>query len=132
MMRSTGNDGGAVRLATFTWLFAVLAIIGVFGFDGFSILSTRVTTENDAQTAAYAASAAWHSSQNLNGAYAAAVASLDGKKGDKVLVRGFVIDPTGEVHLLVRNHARTILLGHISAVRHLSVALESGDANSIN
>jgi hypothetical protein len=130
-MRTNGDDRGAVRLTTMVWLVAVLAILGVCGFDAASIISTRVNTENDAQTAAYAASASWHSTQNLDTAYQAAVTSLAGK-GDTVLTHHFTIDPDGTVHLLVRRRAHSVVLDHIKSLRHLSLAVESGDANSIN
>jgi 2-phospho-L-lactate guanylyltransferase (CobY/MobA/RfbA family) len=130
-MRRTGDDGGAVRLTTMVWLVVVLAVLGVGGYDTASIVSTRVNTENDAQTAAYAASASWHANSNLDEAYQAAVTSLAGKN-DTVLTHHFVVDADGTVHLLVRHRAHSILLGHISSLRHLDVALEQGDANSIN
>jgi hypothetical protein len=131
MMRNPGNDRGAARLATVTWLVVVLAIIGVLGFDGFSVLSDRVKAQNDAQTAAYAASQAWHTTQNLDDAYQAAVTSVAGT-GDVVLTRHFTIDSDGTAHLLLRRRANTIVLKHISAFRKYTVALEHGDANSIN
>jgi hypothetical protein len=130
-MRWSGDDGGAVRLTTMVWLVVVLAVLGVAGYDTASIVSTRVNAENDAQTAAYAASASWHSNSNLDEAYQAAVTSIAGK-GDTVLTHHFVIDADGTVHLLVRKRANSIVLEHISSMRHLDVALEHGDANSIN
>lgn len=130
-MRKTGNDRGAARLSTITWLIVVLAVIGLVGYDSVSVLSSRVTAQNDAQTAAYAASQAWHTTPNLDTAYQAAVASLAGK-GDTVLTRHFTVDADGTVHLLVRRHARSILMTHIGPLRKYTVAVEHGDANSIN
>jgi hypothetical protein len=133
-MRTSGRDRGAVRLATMTWLVVVLGVVGIFAFDAVSVMSTRVSAQNDAQNAAYAASSEWHNSNhhNVEAAYQAAVASLAGKKTERVLPRDFTIASDGTVHLLLRATARTIVFGHIGALRHLTVAVESGDANSIS
>lgn len=129
-MRTTGNDRGAVRLVTITRLVVVLAIIGVFGFDGFSIMSNDVATENNAQTAAYAASQSWHHSPNLGAAYQAAVTSIAGTQ-DTVLTRNFSVDPDGTIHLLLRHTAHTVVFNRIGPLRHLTVATQHGDANSV-
>lgn len=130
-MRTIGNDRGAARLATMAWLFVVLAIVGVCAFDAFSIMSSRVSVENDAQTAAYAASDNWHTSRNLDDAYQAAVDAIAGK-GETVETKHFVVDADGTVHLVLRAHTRSVLLGRIGALRHLTVTVEHGDANSLN
>jgi hypothetical protein len=132
MMRTNGNDRGAVRLVTVTRLVVVLAIIGVFGYDVFSVMSSRIGTENDAQTAAFAASQAYHDdSNNLPDAYAAAVNSLAGK-GETVLTKDFTVDTDGTIHLLVQSTAHTIVLSHVGPLRHFTQVTEHGDANSIN
>jgi hypothetical protein len=130
-MRTSGRDRGAARMITITWLVVVLGVVGIFVFDGVSIMSTRVSTEDDAQNAAFAASSEWHIKPNVEDAYLAAQNSLSGK-GEKVLTRGFSISNDGTVHLLVRRTANTVVLGRIKAFRHLTIAVESGDANSIS
>jgi hypothetical protein len=130
-MRTTGNDRGAVKVVTVTRLVAILGIVGVFGYDGFSIMSSHVSTENDAQTAAYAASQSWHNSPNLSLAYQAAVASIAGKD-DTVLTQNFTVDTDGTIHLIVRHTAKTIVVGRVGPLRHLTVTTEHGDANSVN
>jgi hypothetical protein len=129
MMRTTGNDRGAVRLAIMSRVVVVLALLGLFGFDGFGIMSNRVHTEDDAQTAAYAASQAWHTTPNLGAAYQAAVASVSGT-GDTVLMKNFSVDPDGTIHLLVRHTVKTVVFSRVGQLRHLTVATEHGDANS--
>jgi hypothetical protein len=131
-MRSTGNDRGAVRLITIGWLVAVVGIVGVLGYDGISVASNRVSTEDNAQTAAYAASTSWHSKPNVQLAYQAAVQALAGTPGDNVLQQGFTVDADGTVHLLVRDTALSLVLSHIGPLRHYTVVTEHGDANSVN
>jgi hypothetical protein len=128
---STGDDRGALRLVTISRLVVVLGIVGVLGYDGFSVAANRVSTESDAQSAAYAASDAWHSKPNVDLAYQAAIQSVAGSD-ETVLQRGFTVDADGTVHLLLRNTTHTVVFGHIGPLRHLTVAIEHGDANSVN
>ena len=53
-------------------------------------------------------------------------------KGDTVLTHHFVVDTDGTVHLVVRRPVRTLVLKRIGPLRKYTVALEHGDANSIN
>jgi hypothetical protein len=133
MMRTTGNDRGAARMITITRLVIVLAIVGVLGYDGFSIMSAHVNTENDAQTAAYAASQAYNSQSNHNlpAAYAAAVASVRGK-GETVLTTGFTANADGTIHLTVQRIAPTVVIKHFGSLHSWTVVTERGDANSLD
>lgn len=131
-MRSLAEDRGAIRLVTMTRLLVILAIVGVLGYDTFAVMSTHVSTENDAQNAAFAASQAWHNTSNINDAYQAAVTELASNPAEKVLTTDFTVDPDGTVHLIVVRRAKTILFGHIGAMKSWVVATEHGDANSVN
>ncbi len=131
-MRTSGKDRGAARLQTITVLVVVLAIVGVFAYDGVSVMASRVSTENDAQTAAYAASSAWHSHPtNIDLAYQAAVAAVAGKH-ETVLTRDFTVDPDGTVHLTLRRPVSTLVFHRIGALRKYTVTVEHGDGNSIS
>jgi hypothetical protein len=127
----TGNDRGAARLITITRVVVLFAIVGVFAFDGVAVVSNNVTTENDAQTAAYAASQSWHNIPNIALAYQAAETSLAGKD-DTVLKTDFSADTDGTVHLMVRHTIHTVVFGRVGFLKHLTVATEHGDANSVN
>jgi hypothetical protein len=109
------------------WL-VIVAVIGVCGLDGYSIMTNRVHTENAAQAAALAASQAYQAdSLNLPAAYAAAKASV-AAKGDTVLTTGFTVDPNYTIHLVLQHTVHTVACGHIGFCRHLTVATEHGDA----
>lgn len=121
-----------MRLTTLGVTAVILGIVGVGGYDGFSIMSNNVSTENDAQNAAYAASQAWHNdNENLTMAYQAAVQAVAGKN-ETVLTRGFTVDADGTIHLLVRRTANTILFNRIGPLKHVTVTTQHGDANSVN
>jgi hypothetical protein len=131
-----GSDRGATRVATLSRVFVLLAIIGVFGYDTFACMSTRVSTENDAQNAAYAASQAWHnnptSTTAVETAYQAAVATVAANPAEQVLTTNFTVDTDGTVHLTLTRTAKTVMFGHIGIFKHWVVASEHGDANSVN
>jgi hypothetical protein len=131
-MRSLAGDRGAIRLVTLTRVVVLFAIVGIFGYDTFAVMSTRVSTENDAQNAAFAASQAWHNNPNIDQAYQAAVTQLAGNTDEKVLTTGFTVDPDGTVHLVVERKAKTVLYSHIGAMKNWVLATEHGDANSVN
>jgi hypothetical protein len=130
-MRTNSSDSGAARVQVLTGWLVVLAILGVSAFDTFSVMSSRVSTENDAQSAAYAASSAWHNSRSVEAAYQAAVQTVAGN-GETVLTQGFTIDLEGNVHLVLRSHVHGVLLDRIGPLKKYTVTLENGDANSIN
>jgi hypothetical protein len=130
-MRTTGSDSGAARLHTITVWLVVLAIFGVAAFDAISVMASRVSTENDAQSAAYAASSAWHNSHSIEMAYQAAVTTVAGN-GETVLTKSFSIDADGTAHLVLRSRVHSILLNDIGPLKKYTITLEHGDANSIN
>lgn len=131
-MRQLRDDRGALRLVTITRLLVILAIVGILGYDTFAVMSCHVSTENDAQNAAYAASEAWHNNnQNIELAYEAARAAIT-NPNETVLTSNFTVDPDGTVHLIVQRTAKTIVFGHLSFLHSWVVADEHGDANSVN
>jgi hypothetical protein len=129
-MRATGTDIGAVRVGYVTKLAVALAIIGVFGYDGVSVLAVHISTSTDADNAADAASANWQQTHNVTLAYQAAseeVAAHD----EKVLTctTCFSIAPDNTAHVELRRTAHTLLFSRIGFLRHATVVTESGNAN---
>jgi hypothetical protein len=128
-----GNDRGAMRVMTLTRLFAAMAIVGIAGYDTFSIMADHVKTEDQAQNAAFAASQTWLNTKNVYDAYNAAVDELKTENpADKLVRSSFVIDPDDTVHLVVTRTASTIVAGHIGFLKKYTIARESGDANAFS
>lgn len=126
------DDAGMMSLVTLGKLGVLFGIIGVFGYDGFAVMSNNVSTESDAQDAAYAASQAWHdNNRSITLAYQAAVNSV-ADKGEIVLREGFTVEPDGTIHLQLRHTAKTVVFQRIGPLKHLIVTTQSGDANSVN
>lgn len=129
-MRTTGKDTGAVGLTWLTKLAAVVAVVGVFGFDAATVIAGHVSAENDAQAAATAASQAWQVNHDVRGAYQAAVVAVAGHH-ETVLTCAtcFVIDPDNTVHVMVRRTVHTLVLHRIGPLRKYTVETVHGDAN---
>jgi hypothetical protein len=81
-MRHCGNDRGAFAVPGIVKWAIAIAIFGLLGYDTFFTIATHLKTENDAQNAAYAASAAWTNAdpeqRNATVAFQAAVVYLEG------------------------------------------------------
>jgi hypothetical protein len=130
-MRTSGKDRGAMRVQSITLLVVVMAIVGVLAYDGVSVMASRVSTETDAQNAAYAASSAWHNHGNVDTAYQAAEAYVAGKN-ETVLTTNFSVANDGTVTLTLRRTVHTLVFRRIGALKHYGVTLESASSNSIS
>jgi hypothetical protein len=129
-MRATGTDRGAVRVGYVTKLAVVLAVIGVFGYDGVSIMAMHITTSTDADNAADAASANWQQTHNVTLAYQAASEAVAAHH-ERVLTcpTCFSIAPDNTAHVEVRRTAHTLLFSRIGFLRHATVVTEPADVN---
>ncbi len=129
-MRATGRDSGAVRVSYIAKLAVVLAIVGVFGYDGVAILATHVSTESDAQNAANTASEDWQTNHNVVLAYDAASQAAE-PNGEKVLscATCFSIAQDNTVTLELRRTAKTVVFSRIGFLKRFTVVTESGTAN---
>jgi hypothetical protein len=129
-MRATGTDRGAVRVGYVTKLAVVLAIIGVFGYDGVSIFAVHITTSSDAANAADAASANWQQTHNVTLAYDAA-STLAAAHHERVLTCAscFTIAPDNTVHVELRRSAHTLVFSRLSFLKSATVVTEPGNAN---
>jgi thiazole synthase ThiGH ThiG subunit len=129
-MRATGTDRGAVRVGYITKLAVALAIIGVFGYDGVSILAVHITTSSDAANAADAASANWQQTHNVTLAYAAAsAAAADHHETVLTCQTCFTIAPDNTVHVELRRDAHTLLFSRVGFLKAASIVTEPGTAN---
>jgi len=87
----------------------VLAVLGVVGFDGVSLLLTHLSTSDSASSGATAAATVIHD----HGSLAAAEAAAASAAGAGERVTGMTVDPDGTVHLSVRSSATSLVLRHV-------------------
>jgi hypothetical protein len=105
-------------LGWLTRIVVIFAIVAVILFDAISIGTTAMTVADQGSTAAQQASEAWKTSNNVQTAYNAAVASAaDSNPADVIATRDFKIDQDGTVHLTVSRTATTLIVYRISAIR---------------
>ncbi len=111
----------------FARLTVVLAILGVFAFDGISVVAAHFSASDDAETAAQAAAAAYQHNGLLGPAVVAAEQTLP--KGEKLVPGSVQVTNTGTVSLEVRRTARSLLLHMTSETKKWAVVTEAGSAN---
>ena len=105
------DDRGDIILGWLTKLTVILAIAGLALFEAISIGSTMASVSDDGAYAAQEASSTWNETKDLQQTYDAAVtAAATQNAQDKVLVKGFTVDPDGTVHLRIARDANTLLL----------------------
>lgn len=126
-------ERGDIVLGWLTKLIVALAIIGVVVFDSMAVVVARVSAEDDANTAAMAASDTWvaqRGEHNLQLAYNAAAAAVAGKD-ETVLTNGFTIDPDGTVHLRLTKHATTLVMYRVGPLKKYTWVTVSGQGKSL-
>jgi hypothetical protein len=109
--------GWLVRVSLLLFTFAVVA------FDAAGIGVNLVQVQDDADTAASAASLSWHASHDAALSLRAAQTSMDSGAGTaRVPAQDFQVRPDGQVSLTVERQARTFLIGRIAFLRKFTVA----------
>ena len=114
-MRPSG-DRGDIVLGWMTRVVAVLAVLGVLGFDAVSLVSARFTAEEHAQSAAREAASTFSRSPAPQTAYDAALAQVMGS-GDTIDPASFAVGQDGSVTLTLQRTAPTLVLERIPPLR---------------
>lgn len=120
------GERGDIVLGWLTRLVAILAVLGVIGFDGVSLAQARFQAADRATTAASAAADAYKTSHDLQAAYNAAYATLS--PGDTIETKTFTVAPDGTVTLRLHHEAPTLLVSKIGPLRKWQDAVETGEA----
>ena len=115
------GESGAVGWLIVMWL-VVVSVIGVTAIDAGSIAFTKFRLADVASSASTSAANNFKSSNNVESACQAAVASITAADASaKLANKGCVVDvPTGTVTITVRKEAKTILVGRLSFTKHFS------------
>lgn len=122
-------DRGDVLLSWLTKLLLTFAVIGVIGFDGVSVITARLSVQDEASLAARTASSTWAASHDVMAAYATAVDSArSADPVNEIDERSFSIAADNTVTLTVRREAPTFVVRLVPPLRRLADvrATESG------
>jgi len=126
-VRAATGDAGGIVIGWLTKLIVSLAVFAVIVFDGLAVGVGALHATDDANSAADAASAAYHSDPNVQLAYEAAETWAT-QHGEQALTSGFQVDPDGRVHLTLIKHVTTLLLYRIGPLAHYTFVRGRGDA----
>lgn len=129
--RPDARDGGDIILGWLTKLVIGISLTGVVAFDGVSIGVAHVSTVDDANSAALAASHAWENSHDMTRALQAAQDTA-AQHGETVVDNSLLIDTDGTAHVAVRREATTLIVRHIHALRSWIEITSSGSGRSVN
>lgn len=127
----TSGDRGDVIVGWFLKLTIVLLILGVAAFDGLSIATTKLSATDNASAAALAASDSWNADHSGPMAYAAAKSNAQ-QNNATVITHRFRIDPDGTVHVSVRKTAHTVVVQHLSWLRHWTTQQSTATAKDMS
>ncbi len=127
-MNRAADERGLIGKIMVVW-FVVLVLFGVLAVDAISIVHTHLQMSGVADNAARAGADAFHQSDSVNRACAAAADSIAAAHHGHLTKRGCLVDTqTGTVTISVRTTAWTLLVGRVEALRKFSHILEKSVA----
>lgn len=126
-MNRTCRDSGGIVVGWLTKLVVILAVLGIAGFDGLSVVSAHFSGSDDANTAASAAAEDWRFHKNIQTAFDAAQQAIT-DPSEKLLTKGFVVDSDGTVHLQLQKKINTLVMKSIPGLKKYVVVIINGDA----
>jgi hypothetical protein len=107
-----------------------ISVVGVLGFDALSIGVAHVSAVDDADSAALAASNAWHNAHNMPAALQAAEQTAS-EHGETVISTSFRVAPDGTVRLQIQRDATTLVVRHVHALHSWVTVTASGSGRSV-
>ena len=123
------GDRGDIVVGWLTKIVLALAIVGVCAFEVVSIAVTKVSTKDDATTAAFEASQTWHDTNDVQSAFNTAEAyALD--HGGTVDPDSFEVEADGRVTLTLRKEATALILDKVSSAKKWLIVEETGEAKA--
>jgi hypothetical protein len=114
------GDRGDVILGWLTRVVVTIVLITSIGFDGLSIGLTHVSSHDDADTAAIAASHAWlqnAGNSNRNAATLSAAVEAIGQHGEMLVPGTLYVSTDGTVTLELQRQATTVLVHRLGPLR---------------
>ncbi len=127
------RDRGDIVLGWLTRIVVVLGIAGLGLFDAISVGTTAVSLSDQGNFAAREASEVWQTTDDVQAAYDAAVASAtDANPQNVVDPKTFTIDADNTVHLTVSRTATTIVLYHWGRTAEWAEITRDGQGRSVS
>ena len=115
------GDLGVIVVGTLAKVLLVLAVVGMVGYDAFSVTTTQLSLHDRAQQAAQAGHDAYRAGGTVQGAYAAALKYAQ-EHGDTLVRSGFSTGPNHRVTVELRREAPVIIANHVPRVKDYTLA----------
>ncbi len=119
-------DSGSIVLGWLTKLVIALAVIGVIGYDGASLVTANVSTSDHANQYASTGADAFKSTKDVNKAYAMVAADAEAK-GDTIDITSFTIAANGYCRLTVHHTATTLWMHRVGFLKKYTVVTAQGE-----
>jgi hypothetical protein len=124
------REAGDIILGWLTRIVVGIAIAGVVAFDGVSIGVAHISTIDDANTAARAASRSWYQDHDIAKALQAAQ-DVAAEHAETVVANSLRIDPDGTAHLELEHDATTLVVRHVSALHSWAAVKADGSGRYV-
>jgi hypothetical protein len=112
-----------------TKIVVAIALVGVCAFEVIAIAVTKVSTKDDATTAAFEASQRWLDTHNVQQAYDTAEAYAV-EHGGIVDAETFSVADDGRVTLTMRKEATSLVLFRLKSTKKWLLVVEKGTARA--
>jgi hypothetical protein len=123
------GDRGDIVVGWLTKIVVALALVSVCAFEVVSIAVTKVSTKDDATTAAFEASQNWLNTHDVQQAYEAAEAYAV-EHGGTVAPESFSVADDGRVTLTMRKEATSLVLFRAKSTKKWLLVVETGEARA--
>ena len=123
------GDRGDIVVGWLTKIVVAIALVAVCAFEVVAIAITKVSTKDDATTAAFEASQVYQDTKDVQQAFSTAEAFALEHNGT-IDPETFSVADDGRVTLKMRKEATSLVLFRISAAKKWLVVVEAGEARA--
>jgi hypothetical protein len=125
-------DLGGIVTGWLTRIVVIGAVVGLAGFDGLSLVTTRLDLIDEGKQAARAGSSTWRATPNIQAAYnSAARDAAESNSLNVVHTDSFTVARDDTVSLRIDREATTLLLHRIKPLRQWTLVREDVSGRSV-
>ena len=126
-MKDARTDAGTIVVGWLVKVALVLTIFGIAAFDAIAVGSARLTTSDDANTAASAAAADFQTTHSVTSAESAAAGAIT-NPSEQLVPNSLVVEQNGTVTLSLQRKITTVVMYRIGPLKKYTVVRVKGEA----